>query len=739
MTAAATMRGEIMGTAAYMSPEQARGKEVDKRTDIWAFGVCFFEALTGERLFVGETAIDTLSEVIQTKVPWSSLTPEVPATIQRILRRCLVADPQLRLRDIGDARIELGLVAAGSDEASRVGEGARQQPNSSSHRSRRRLVSLGLPVLAAAVGLVAGLYLSPAEGPATDATEPGSPTVPVRTSVSLPDSAPLALGTQYPLIGFEPRALALSPDGRHLVYVGLAENGTRLYHRDLSRFDAPVEVAGSEGAQHPFFSPDSSQLGFLTEDRVKRVSLDGGEPTTVCRARTPILATWMGDTIYFSENQGRALASVPAMGGEPLKIFDISDRFAQEGRISDILPTEGAALASVLSPFTVHNDYSELWVLSFDGENDRSLSTTGFDARWLPSGQLVFARGGRLLAAPFDLDRLELRGEPVPVVDGLALESIFGNAHVAFSESGSAAYVPGGDLAPGRLAWVDRNGQGGFLDVPARVYGSFDLAPDDRRFALQVADVRDYVWIWSAASGGRALPGTGSSGWPVWSPDGQSLAYVSRQPDTREEGLFTQTLLSGAVERVLERENFGIAYSWVASGIGITRVGAGGGVGLVSADENAITWVERQDADNTLDLWGVAMPPDGAWMAYASQEGGGRFQIWLEGIGAEAVRQQVSTDGGIEPVWCRQCDELFYRQGNYVLSSRVRLEPELEIGTPEVVFEAPDFVDSIGTSYRVSSDGERLYYIRRSESPTRDRIHLVQNWSAELSRLVPVD
>ncbi|HUF75951.1 MAG TPA: serine/threonine-protein kinase, partial [Longimicrobiales bacterium] len=658
LSAAATRMGVILGTAAYMAPEQARGHPVDKRADIWAFGCVLYEMLAGKRAFAGSDVTDTLASVLRSEPDWKALPASTPAPIVVLLRRCLDKSPRNRLHDVADARIELADAIAGYPEAPRLAAGIGEPATTAVARTRGALVISGISALALVVGLVSGLALGRAGDRDSVVDSQPAPHPPTRTAVELPPSALLAIGTQYPLIGFEPSAVTLSPDGRHLVYVGQAEHGTQLYHHDLTRFEDPVAIAGTEGALYAFFSPSSSELGFVTENRIRKVPLSGGAATTLCRAATPILATWIDDTIYFSENQGRALASVPAAGGEPSRVFDTSTRLQRRGVVSSVLPGGRAALVSVESAGSSSSDYAAIWVVSLEGKDDKPLSTTGFDARWLPSGHLVFVRGERLLAAPFDLDRLELRSEPVPVLDGLALESIFGNVHAAFSENGIVAFVPGRDLAPGRLAWVDRQGNEGFLGVPERIYGVFDITADDRRFALQVADARDHVWIWDEERGGRVLASSASTGWPVWSPDGQALIYKSRSPDDAAVLLVRHELESGSVQPLLSfGDGDGSANSWVLPGsVGVTVLGKG--VGVVSArTPGEPAWVEQIESGGSLEVWGAALAPGGEWMAYGSEKGPGRIEIWLEDVAGE-TRRQVSTDGGLEPVWCRECGEL---------------------------------------------------------------------------------
>jgi hypothetical protein len=250
-----------------------------------------------------------------------------------------------------------------------------------------------------------------------------------------------------------------------------------------------------------------------------------------------------------------------------------------------------------------------------------------------------------------------------------------------------------------------------------------------------VAYVRDYVWIWDGESGGRDLGGPGLVGWPVWSPDGRDLALSRRTTGSPPWEIVRHALESQAAEMLASSEFEIRPESWVGGGrLSISESASEPRVGRLDITSGqAPQWVGSDSGEDSFGSRSSALSPDGSWVAYTSQAATGRSQIWLEELGG-ATRRQVSTDGGVEAVWCRQCDELFYRQSNRILASRIRLEPRLEMGAPRVVFEARDFVDTPGISYRVSSDGQRLYYVRRSQPPTRDRIHIIQNFFSELER-----
>jgi hypothetical protein len=300
---------------------------------------------------------------------------------------------------------------------------------------------------------------------------------------------------------------------------------------------------------------------------------------------------------------------------------------------------------------------------------------------------------------------------------------------VSFAKNGTVALAPGTDLTRGVLAWTDRAGQGDLLDMEVAVYGAFDIAPDGRRFALQIVDVRDYVKTWDEDGGARDLPLAGKTGWPVWSPDGATVALQTRASGVAPFEITLYEFRSGTARALLSSEREVRPESWVESGhISLWRYGELVEMSVVDVASPAdLQWKEGGLA---------SLSRDAAWIAYTSPEGTGRYQVWLDDT-AGTTHQQVSTDGGLEPHWCRSCDELFFRWGNVVFASRITLTPRPRIERPRPAFEAPGFIDTWGRSYRVSSDGERLYYVRRAEAPVRDRIHVIHNWLEELARPTP--
>jgi serine/threonine-protein kinase len=698
---AVTHAGIVMGTAAYMSPEQARGKTVDKRTDVWAFGCVLFEMLTGTRAFAGDDVTETLAAILRGEPEWTALPAGTPPAIVRLVRRSLAKDRRERLPDIAAARLEIQDALAAP------------APSVPAARGRSRWV---IPA-AVAAGIVLGataieLWRQQRPGPS-----PAAISAPLlRTTIELPEDALLALGTRIPEVGFDSPALAVSSDGRRLAYVGQSPSGTMLYLRDMSSFNVEA-VGGTDGAIYAFFSPDGRWLGFLTNDKVKKVALDGGAPVTLADAAQPVSATWIGDDIFFVQDQGSRLSRVPARGGGATLV-----RTIVRGRFSQVLPDGKSALATQQTGGT-STDYADVLLLPLPSGDGRVLIHSGYDARYVSPGRLLFGRAASLYAVAFDAAKQEVRGDAVQVVAGASMESLFGQVHAAAANDGLIAYVPGGERALGRLAWVDRQGHTEYLTAPSRVYGVVDLSPDGTRLAAHVTDVTDYIWMYDFTRGeGRRLPLEEHSGWPVWSPDSRTLAFAAWRPSNQRRVVSRSPDGGGILREFLSvsGNEIVIPYSWSPDGRALALSGGGGGFFDISGNPKRV-----RDS-----LGGMPhFSPDGRWVAHQSNRAG-RTDIFVTSYPDAKVSRQFSPDGGIEPVWC-QCGELFYRQGNRWMSSVVRTEPELTWSPPVQAFQT-DFIDTSGRSYDVSSDGKRMLVVKQAEPDVRSRIHIVANWTHQL-------
>ncbi|HEY6555236.1 MAG TPA: protein kinase, partial [Vicinamibacteria bacterium] len=539
LSVGSTAVGVIMGTAAYMSPEQARGKTVDRRTDIWAFGCLLYEMLSGRRPFAGETVTDTLATVIQTEPDWSALPSSTPAAVSQLVRRCLEKDAKRRLQAIGEARLlleELTQVSA-SGRLLALDLQAAPEPQAARRGSRPpRLAALVVAGLGGALlgGVMGGIF--------GGTLRPAPATPPTWLSMSLAPAA--QLGDQRPRFS----AFALSPDGRRLAFAGVVSGKTALYVRSFDRPEAAI-LAGTEDAANPFFSPDGRWIGFVHGSTLKRVSVEGGPVTSIADlasrgAASSEGAPSGGDVYGASWGEGDRIVAgrysdglfeASASGGAPRRLTTVegkSDAFAH--RLPQVLPGGRAILFTLTR--TLAGD-SDVAVLTPSGE-ERVLVESAADARYLPTGHLVFFREGVLHAAAFDLKQLALTGLASPILEDVmqatgsgAPARNSGAAQFSWSASGTLVFAAGGaqPLSSSTPVWIDRRGQTEPLGLRDGYYARPRLSPDGRRLAVThtTEGRRDRlrVWVLDLARGAFSpLPGEGLSG-PVWSADGQRLFF----------------------------------------------------------------------------------------------------------------------------------------------------------------------------------------------------------------------
>jgi serine/threonine-protein kinase len=698
----ATEEGRLLGTPTYMAPEQARGRPIDRRVDVWAFGCVLFECLTAERAFAGETLSDVLAAVLQDEPDWTLLPAGTPPHVRALIERSLQKDPRLRLRDVGDAWLEL----------MRTNDQVASEGTTGASRSRRTIVAIAAGWIVAA-GVLA--FSMRDRGAADSEAAVGASSVHAR--VLLPSTAELAFGAAQ--LGIDNNLLALSPDGELLVYVGrAADGGTCLYRHELTSFDPPVPIPGTEGALHAFFSPDGAALGFLTVDRLKRISPYGDGLLTICQAASAFRGQWTADgTIYFGADQGRELQRVPAEGGEVETLT-----FARAVSFQAVLPEQKAAL---MLDYTgrISMDFADVVWMDLELLESRVVLENAYDPRLVAPDRLLFARAGNVHAIEFDLERGEVRGEAEIVLRDVVLETTIGQAQYAVSPTGTMAFVEGSQLSSGGIAWVDRNGEEGFLPVPERSYGVLDLDPTDTRIAVQVADFEDYVWTCDiTGERGRRLPGT-KTGWPVWDYEGRAVAYSA---DDRKS-IRVEWMDGSTGGRSFPVEHAPVPGSWSPNGEVLAVYGwvdAHPLVGFLDARNGGeIEWAEGF-GEGVLAVFS----PDGKWVAYTSEETG-LYEVYVRSYPDGAVAHQVSVGGGLETVWSPS-GELFYRSGDRFMSVEIRTEPELTWSAPRVAFET-DFIDTAGRSFDVSSDGQRLYVIKQPNPPDGSRINVITNWRGQ--------
>jgi len=728
-----TQAGMILGTAAYMSPEQARGQKADRRSDVWSFGVVLYELLTGKQAFAGETVSDVLASVLKADPEWSALPPELPAAAGQLVRRCLVRDPKQRLQSIGDARI-----AVAESLARPGGPGATVELSAPAEPARgRRLLPWTLFAVTLAA-LLASLGLR--------TLRPAAPASPLRLAVAISDRPlDLSLGA----------STELSPDGTRLAYVVGDDNARSLMVRGLDRLDA-VQLAAGTGTvnipYHPFFSPDGEWIGFVTPSELRKIPATGGTAQTVCKVERSRGASWSPDgTIVIAPSPGSGLVRVPSAGGEakPLTTLDKAKNEVTH-RWPQVLPGGKAVL---FTSHTKSRDFNEaaLEVVMVASGERKLVHSGGSYGRYVPSGHLVYVNQTTMFAVPFDLKRLAVTGSPVPILQDLATSIPDGGGQFSFSGSGRLVYVTAENTVSTYPAvWVDRKGVATPLLAEPGSYANPRLSPDGRRLALTVLRDDNWdVWVYDLERGvpSRLTFDDAAETEQIWSPDGRELVFSSDKGGfdnlyrKRSDG-------SGEAERLTTSDSAQWASSWSRDGhVAITASNTGAGFDLqvmrLAGERKAEMFLSTpfREAD-------AAFSPDGHWLAYESNESG-RLEVYVRPFPPGGGRWQVSDGGGAYPRWARSGRELFYRTDTGIMSAPVEAVGDtLRVGKPSVVFQGAFRGGTTGlgvggysfADYDVAPDGRRFVMFPAGSGPGRTEhphVMLVTGWFEELVKQLP--
>jgi serine/threonine protein kinase/Tol biopolymer transport system component len=719
---AMTDEGTVAGTATYMSPEQARGQAVDRRTDIWAFGCVLFETLTGWEVFGRETRSETIAAVLEHDPPWDRLPAATPQRIRELLRRCLEKDPKRRLRDIGDARFDL--------------DDIRESPRTTADPAPRQRAAL-VAASALAIALVgASLFLARGYGRGADVGEGPS----VRFTVTPEEGVAFSVPS-------------LSPDGRRLAFISRRNGVSLAWVRSLDSTDAQP-VAGSEDTRATFWSPDGRSLAFLTGREALKIVDDFG------RGHVRQLGNavgggygmmWCPDGRIVTGSVVRGLvAQSPDGGSQPTQL-----------RTFDLAHGEGGQLFPTMLPDGRHYLYlsepsSDIYVASLESNETTRLLSTDSQALYVPPGYLLFVRRQTLFAQRFDLNRLQVVGEPVSIAEGVMTESSYGADFTAAS-NGVLAYRTGTVHLPTQLTWVDRTGKRlGTVGPPGR-YANIELSSDGTQVAMEVLDPRTYtkdIWTMDLARGvlTQVTFDPNNETFPIWSPDGRWIMFGSDREggwqlyERRADGV-------GGDERVANMPGAVVPQNWAPDGrlvVYLQRPANLGVLQLVGPRPPGLIESKRSEGFGRLDGYGQ-VSPDGHWLLYGSNESG-RYEIYVRQFPERESRKWKISEGyAISPRWRSDGHEIFYY-------SRVEAEPPTisgqivavpiamgampTIGTPVPLFNARLLGGSVGTilwrmQYAVSNDGKRFLLNEQIQEETayaRAPIVVVTNWMAALKK-----
>jgi len=765
LTAAATRAGVILGTAAYMSPEQARGKEVDRRADIWAFGCVLYEMVTARPAFGGETVSDIIAAVLRAEPDATALPPDLPPAVRELLRRCLQKDPRQRLRDIGDARIALTEItaAAAAPPAGSMASGAMVSGAMSPAGMASGAMTSGAVAIPAASSGVSGYAGGPAAPPAAAASGRGrlARALPWTLSIALAvalgaalvayervRSVPaggvvrlaLPLKPELPLgVSLGP-AVVLSPDGNRIAFVAGAGQEARLFTRTFDQAE-PTPLPGTDGANSPFFSPDGQWVAFFAQGKLKKVSVLGGAPLNVCDAENARGGVWGPDgVIYFTPNPDAGLFKVAAAGGAPSQLTT-PDTARQERshRWPDLLPDGRAVLVSIVHTSGSVLDDASIGVLSLDDGTVKELMAGGGFPRYLPTGQILYARAGTLYALPFDAARLEITGPSVPILEGVRMAQTHGGVQFAVARTGSMVYVPGvgGDDPPGRLVKVDRAGNPVPILQEKRAFAYPHVSKDASRVIVEIAETPHNIWAYDMTRGTLSrLTFVQENHDAILSPDGRRIVFQSMREGST--GLFIKTIDGTGTDERLTKTTFQqFAGSWSPDGrlLAFTERSYSGSDIHTLALEG-----DRTPQPYLKETYGEGAPafsPDGRYIAYVSDESG-HPEVYVQTFPPGGGKWQISTDGGQEPAWAHRGGEMFYRQGDRMMSVEVTTKPAFAAGRPRLLFERR-FSPGLLTvaEYDVFPDAQHFLMVDVGEEVARtpDQPLVVLRWLDEVRRL----
>ncbi len=716
ITSAGTVAGTVLGTAAYMSPEQAKARPIDRRADVWAFGCVFYEMLTGKRAFDGDGISEVLAAVLRDEVDWDALPAETPATARYVLRRCLDRNVRMRLRDIGEARVALSSDAL----ASSITEGPTTTSAAPAPAARgRERIAWAIAFAAVAAAAFAGwVAVQRARTP---------PLPEVRAAIRPPE------GQVFDSYGSHAGSVSISPDGTRMTFGSSAGSGGRpvLHLRTLGS-EVARPVPGTEGATYPFWSPDGRNLAFFADGKLKRLDLDGGAPMTICSAPAGRGGTWSKNgVIVFAEDAQAPISRVSASGGEPTPVTTVDGQRKGETthRYPYFLPGGNHFLfLRAGHAAALEDEVNSLWIGSLDGDEPIELMRSVSNAAYA-MGHLFYVRDQFLMAQPFDAAKLQFSAEPFAVGEGVVFESGYWRGAFAVAENGFIAYQ--GGLGRMRLLkWFDRDGNELGQIGQAAQYGHIRLSPDDRQLAATISDPhsgRGDIWTFDVTRNvaSRLTFSDGHDSRPVWSPDGKRIAFVSNREGESGDVYVVSANGRGKPEPLLKSEVLDAPTDWSSDDryVSINR-------GLGKTD----LWLVPLDGTEPFSLVSTEFDegyarfsPDGKWIAYLSNQSG-RYELYLTRVPTGEGKWQLTAEGADWVLgWKEDGREIYYLDLEGALNIvRVELGDKFVADRPQRLYRTRS-----ENTWDSTRDGQR-FILGTPENPSEGYpITLIVNWAGK--------
>ncbi|MDP9362161.1 MAG: protein kinase, partial [Acidobacteriota bacterium] len=710
-----TGEGLIVGTLAYMSPEQIEGCEADARTDIFAFGAVVYEMFTGKKAFAGKTQASLIGAIMHdTPPPIAATQPLAPAAFERLVRTCLQKDPEERFQSAHDIKLELQWIQQSA---------ADRQPQIVSRRPRSTFLFLPVAVIVSALAAASVVYVHFRNAPRPV----------VQTSITLPNNVHF---------NFDQGPVALSPDGTRLAFVATGDGRTLLWVRPLDA-SAAQPLAGTDGASYPFWSSDSRLIAFFADGKLKKIDPNGGTPEILADATTGRGGAWNRDgVVLFVPSTGDAIMRVSATGGPVTAVTHLDEARGEfSHRWPRFLPDGRRFLYSSLAGSVASSsgmNGSRICVASLDGtEPSRAIVTANSNAAYVKPGFLLYVREGSLRAQRFDIASGGVSGEPVPIVEQIQYNTAAGVANYSATDAGLLSFVAGAGAAKSQLTWFDRAGKPtGTIGAPANLWDP-RLSHDGKRVALSVGDVHGAGDLWTYDVGrplqARFTFDPADDIAPVWSHDDAYVIFTSyRGPGNIFRKVSAgsgsdDAVVTSKLRKVMEDSSPDGDTILYAQSSPRTRWDL---IAYSLAEKKAVPFAATE-----FNEVGGQFSPDGHWVAYVSDESG-RNEVYVARFPASAGKWQVSNGGGIMPRWAHSGSEIVYFTGGTLMAARIHLGDTVEIEMPHQLFTVRlrYFPGIVRTQYDVAPDDQRFLINVTSEEQAQTPVTLYQNWIAKMAK-----